>query len=149
MLMPSVFGDNLFDEMMRVPFNKDFWNDFGFQSRKAESSLMSTDIKENEGSYELDIELPGYKKEDIKAELKKGYLTIQAVRNVDNSQKDENGKYIRRERYSGSCQRSFYVGDAVTQEDVSAKFEDGILKLTVPKKDKAQVEQKQYIAIEG
>ena len=111
---------------------------------------MRTDIKETQNGYELDIDLPGYKKADVQAELKEGYLTISASTRKDESEKDKDGKYLRRERYYGSCSRSFYVGDAVTQEDIKARFEDGILKVTVPKKEvKPQVEESKYIAIEG
>lgn len=111
---------------------------------------MSTDVKENDRGYELHIELPGYKKEDVKAELKDGTLTINASMKKENDEKDENGKYIRRERYCGNCSRSFYVGDAIEQEDIKAKFEDGILKVFVPKKEaKPAVEEKKYITIEG
>ena len=97
----------------------------------------------------MDIELPGYKKEDVRAELNNGYLTISASKNENRDEKDEKGNYIRRERYSGSCSRSFYVGENVKQEDIHAKFEDGVLKLVVPKEDKKKVEEKKYIAIEG
>ncbi len=147
MLMPSIFGENLFD---------DFFNDFARPARSLmrydapSGSVMQTDVKETAAGYELDINLPGYKKEDVKAELKEGYLTISASKNEDSGEKDENGKYIRRERYFGSCSRSFYVGSAVTQEEVRARFEDGILKVTVPKKlAKPEVEESRYIAIEG
>ena len=147
MLMPSIFGENLFD---------DFFNDFACPARSLmrydapSSSVMRTDVKETAAGYELDIDLPGYKKEDVRAELKEGYLTISASKNKDSGEKDENGKYIRRERYFGSCSRSFYVGSAVTQEEITARFEDGILKVTVPKKPaKPEVEESRYIAIEG
>lgn len=145
MLIPSVFGEDLFD---------DFFDDFSRPTRKAvyasPSSVMKTDVKEKDDSYELDIEIPGYKKEDVKAELKKGYLTISATTKSDNDEKDDKGKYIRRERYYGSCSRSFYVGENVTQEEVKAKFEDGILKITIPKKDnKPKVPENNYISIEG
>jgi len=113
---------------------------------------MKTDIKEHEHGYELEVSLPGYKKEDIHAELKDGYLTIQAATTKNNDQKDEKtGNYIRRERYSGSCSRSFYVGKDITQEDIKAKYENGILVLAIPKKDqkKVEAEEKKYIAIEG
>ena len=107
-------------------------------------------MKESDAGYEIGIELPGYKKEDVKAELKDGNLTISASTNTENDEKDENGKYIRRERFSGSCSRSFYVGEAVEQEDIKAKFEDGVLKVFVPKKEvKPVVEEKKYITIEG
>ncbi|MDY3730518.1 MAG: Hsp20/alpha crystallin family protein, partial [Candidatus Choladocola sp.] len=111
--------------------------------------IMRTDVKEHDDKYEVDIELPGFKKEDVKAELKDGYLTITALKEVKNEQKNENGKYVRRERYTGNMSRSFYVGDKVTQEEIRAKFEDGILKLQIPKKDpKKQVEDKHYVTIE-
>ena len=126
MLMPSIFGENLFD---------DFFNDFARPVRFTNSTnyMMKTDVKETENGYELDIDLPGYKKEDIKAELKDGYMTISAQSSKNEDEKDKDGKYIRRERYYGNCSRTFYVGDDVTQEDIKAKFEDGILKIAVPK----------------
>ena len=149
MYMPSIFGESLFDDMF--PFDDSF-----FTSKKNPlygknaSRVMKTDIKENEGSYELDIDLPGFKKDEITAELKDGYLTVSAETNTKKDEKAEDGKYIRRERYSGSCSRSFYVGDGVKQEDIKAKFEDGTLKLFVPKEAaKPAVEQKKYISIEG
>ena len=110
---------------------------------------MKTDVKEMSQSYEIDIDLPGFKKEDINAKLDNGYLTIQASKSQSKDEKDEEGKYIRRERYSGAMSRSFYVGNGVKQEDIHAKFEDGILKLTIPKLDKKAVEKSRYIAIEG
>ncbi len=147
MLMPSIFGENLFD---------DFFNDFAHPAKSLmryqtpASNVMRTDIKETASGYELDIDLPGYKKSDVQAELKEGYLTISASTSKDDGEKDKDGQYIRRERYYGSCSRSFYVGEAVTQEDIRAKFEDGILKITVPKKEaKPEVEESKYIAIEG
>lgn len=113
--------------------------------------MMKTDVKESEAGYELDISLPGYKKEDVKAELKDGYLTISASTSQNKDEKDEStGRYIRRERYTGSCSRSFYIGEDVTQDEIRARFEDGVLKLSVPKKEaKPVVEEKKYIAIEG
>ena len=147
MLMPSIFGENLFD---------DFFGDFVRPVRNTvrystpAASAMKTDVKENKTSYELDIDLPGYKKEDIQAELKDGYLTISAATKNEKDEKDDSGRYIRRERFYGSCSRSFYVGDAVSQEEIKAKFEDGILKVSVPKKDAVpEAEEKKYIAIEG
>ena len=144
MLMPSIFGENLFDDFMMNPWRSDF-----FTSSSGTKYMMNTDVKEKENSYELDIELPGFKKEDVRAELKDGYLTVSASRNGNNDEKDEKGSYIRRERYSGSCSRRFYVGEGVRQEDIHAKFEDGVLKLEVPKEDKKKIEEKKYIAIEG
>ena len=110
---------------------------------------MNTDIKENDNDYELTMNLPGVKKEDVTAELKDGYLTIHATSNQNKDEKDEDGKYIRRERYSGSCNRSFYVGDAVTEEDIKANFENGTLKMTIPKKEAKAVPEKKFISIEG
>lgn len=147
MLMPSIFGENLFDE-----FFEDFARPIKREVRYASpvSSVMRTDVKESDVGYELHIELPGYSKEDVKAELKEGNLTISAVRDTSNETKDENGKYIRRERYYGNCSRSFYVGKDVEQTDIRARFEDGILKVFVPKKEaKPAVEEKKYITIEG
>ena len=139
MLMPSIFGENLFDEWMSFPFRNFNTN-----------SLMKTDIRETDGSFELDIDMPGFNIEDLKAELKEGYLTISASTNKDNGEKDENGRYIRRERYVGSCSRSFYVGEDIKQDDIKAKFENGILKISVPKKEaQPKVEEDKHIAIEG
>lgn len=145
MLMPSIFGENLFDD----------WMDFSFPSIDKAlygnrlQNVMKTDVKETENGYELDIDLPGFKKDEVNAQLENGYLKIEAAKNVNNDEKDQNGKYIRRERYAGTMSRSFYVGDAVSQEEIHAKFEDGILKLAIPKKDPKKVEEKKYIAIEG
>ena len=110
---------------------------------------MNTDIKENDNNYELTMNLPGVKKEDVTAELKDGYLTIHATSNQNKDEKDEDGKYIRRERYSGSCNRSFYVGDAITEEDIKANFENGTLKMLIPKKEAKAVPEKKFISIEG
>ncbi|KIR03478.1 hypothetical protein P261_02293 [Lachnospiraceae bacterium TWA4] len=147
MLMPSIFGESLFDSFMD-PFDTQFFTRNPFYG-KQEKDIMKTDVKEVENGYELAIDLPGYKKEDVHAQLENGYLTINASKNVDNDKKDENGKYIRRERYTGSMSRSFYVGEQVTEEDIHAKFEDGILHLSVPKKEVKKVENNHYIAIEG
>jgi HSP20 family molecular chaperone IbpA len=111
---------------------------------------MKTDIKENEGGYELDIDLPGYNKEDVNAQLKDGYMTISAETKQENDEQDNNGKYIRRERYYGTCSRSFYVGEDITEQDIKAKFDNGVLKVFVPKKEaQPVVEETKYIAIEG
>mgnify|MGYP002282472433 CR=1 FL=1 len=116
---------------------------------KHQKNLMKTDIRETESGYELDIDLPGFKKDEINAKLENGYLTISAAKGLDKDEQDKKGNYIRRERYAGSMSRSFFVGEGVTQEDVHAKFEDGILKLSVPKKAAKEVEQQRYISIEG
>ena len=116
---------------------------------KNAKNIMKTDIREHDTGYELDVDLPGFKKDEINIELENGYLTISAAKGLDKDEQDKKGKYIRKERYAGAMQRSFYVGDAVTEEDVKAKFEDGILKLSIPKKDAKEVETKKTIAIEG
>lgn len=109
---------------------------------------MKTDVRETEAGYEVDIDLPGFKKDEINVELNNGYLSISAAKGLDKEEKKE-GKYIRKERYAGSMSRSFYVGDAIKQEDVKAKYEDGILRLSVPKKAAEQIESSNRIAIEG
>ena len=147
MLVPSIFGEDLFDN---------FFEDFTRPARSVARynaptvTAMRTDIKETETGYELDVDLPGYKKENVQVELKDGCLTVTAKTAQNRDEKDENGKYIRRERYSGTCSRSFYVGEDIEQTDIKAKFEDGILKLSVPKKEaKPKVEENRYITIEG
>ncbi len=145
MLMPSIFGERLFDDWMDFSVPRMF----GEFYNSSMSNAMRTDVKETEQGYELDVDLPGFKKEDIQLELKDGYLTINAQKNSENEQKDEDGKYVRRERHYGAMGRSFYVGENVTEHDIHAKFEDGILKLSVPKEEPKQVEDKKYIAIEG
>ncbi len=120
------YGYNLFDELFRDPF-------FQTGITQRDSSLMKTDIRETDDQYQLDVELPGFAKEDVHADLKDGYLTISAERNENNDEKDENGKYIKRERFSGTCKRSFYVGEDMQQEDIHASFKDGILTVEMPK----------------
>ena len=146
MLMPSIFGENLFDDFMDgFAFPTANWN-----YAKNTANVMKTDIKENDKGYELDVDLPGYKKEDVKAELNDGYLTVSAAKGLDEDKEDKKtGKYIRRERYAGACQRSYYVGEDITEEDIKASFEHGILTLFVPKKEaKPAVEEKKYISIQ-
>ena len=154
MLMPSIFGEDMFDDFMRdFPF---FDENAGNKIEKKlygrhAKNMMKTDIKELEGGYELEIDLPGFTKEEVTAELKDGYLTISAAKGLDkDEQEKETGKYIRRERYAGACQRSFYVGEDVTEQDIKAEFKHGMLKLFVPKKEaKPAVETKKYVTIEG
>ena len=148
MLMPSIFGESLFDDFDNF-FNDDFFRPGNVLYGKRAKNLMKTDVRETDNTYELDIDLPGFKKDEITAELKDGYLTVSAAKGLDKEEKDNDGRYIRQERYSGTCTRSFYIGEGVTQEDIHAKYEDGILKLSVPKKDAKAVEQKKYISIEG
>ena len=155
MLMPSVFGENLFDDWFdEFPFGRDFWgsnheNEKNPLYGKHAKNMMKTDVRETENGYEVDIDLPGFKKENLQLQLENGCLTVSATKGVDKDEKDKDGRYIRRERYSGSMSRSFYVGEDLTEEDIHAKYEDGILKLSLPKTEKKAVEAKKYIAIEG
>ena len=152
MLRPSIFGENLFDDFMdgfRFPEFPEFADVDKVLYGKHGKNMMKTDVKETETGYEVDIDLPGFKKDEINAKLDNGYLTISAAKGLDKDEQDKNGKYIRRERYAGSMSRSFYVGEGVTEDDIKAKYEDGILRLVVPKKDAKAVENKKYIAIEG
>lgn len=153
MMFPSVFGENLFDDWMDFPFDDDFDKYFFGKKNplygKHAKNMMKTDVKETDDTYEVDIDLPGFKKDEINAKLENGYLTISAAKGLDKDEKDKKGKYIRKERYAGAMSRSFYVGEGVTQDEIKAKYEDGILKLTVPKKDAKAVEKNDYIAIEG
>ena len=148
MLMPSIFGENLFDDDW-FDFDRDLWGRKNPLYGKNAKNIMKTDIREHDAGYELDIDLPGFKKDEINVELENGYLTISAAKGLDKDEQDKKGKYIRKERYAGAMQRSFYVGDAVTEEDIKAKFEVGILKLSIPKKDAKAVKTKKSIAIEG
>ena len=153
MLMPSIFGEDLFDDWFDFPFYDDRMTDKAekkLYGRHAKN-LMKTDVKEKDDGYEVIIDLPGFKKDEIKVSLENGYLSIEAAKGLDqDEQEKDTGKYIRRERYAGACQRSFYVGDAVTQDDIKGEFKHGILKLFVPKKEaKPAVESNKYIAIEG
>lgn len=150
MLMPSIFGENLFDDdWMNFPFESDFWGKKNPLYGKHAKNMMKTDIREHEGGYEVDIDLPGFKKDEISVQLEEGYLTVSASKVLDKDEEDKKGKYIRKERYAGAMQRSFYVGNALTQEDIKAKYENGILRLSIPKKDERAVETKKHIAIEG
>lgn len=154
MLMPSIFGEDMFDDFMRdFPF---FDDNAGSRIEKKlygrhAKNLMKTDIKEKDGAYELEMDLPGFTKDEITAELNDGYLTISAAKGLDkDEQEKDTGKYIRRERYAGACQRTFYVGEEVTEQDIKGEFKHGILKLQIPKKEaQPKVETKKYIAIEG
>lgn len=146
MLMPSIFGDTLLDDFFGFP-SKD-----SYKMTTNTNGLMQTDVEETEdgNNYLVTMNLPGFKKENVKAELKDGYLTITASTSSSSEEKDKKGKYIRRERYSGTCSRAFYIGENVKQEDIKAKFEDGTLKLIIPKETPKPVEEeKKYISIEG
>ena len=146
MMMPSIFGENLFND----------WMDFSFPDidkklyGKRADRMMKTDVKETEHGYEVAIDLPGFKKDEVKAELKDGVLTVSAAKGLDKDEEDKKGNYIRKERYAGSMSRSFYVGKHVTVEDVHPKYESGILSFSVPKAEAKPVEEKKhYISIEG
>ena len=154
MMMPSIFGENLFDDFdswFSDPVEKRFFGKKNPLYGKHAKNLMKTDVRETKNSYEVDVDLPGFKKDEIKLELDNGYLTISATKGLDKDETDkETGKYIRRERYAGACQRSFYVGEDITEQDIKAEFKHGILKLFVPKKEaQPKVENKKYVAIEG
>ena len=150
MLMPT--RRNFFNDLMADPFDA-FFNAASAPMQamqKMSPTLMRTDIKETDGGYELTIDLPGFKKDDVQAELKDGYLTINAQTQSESEDKDEEGTYVRKERFSGKCSRTFYVGDDVEEDDIKAKFEDGVLKIAVPKKqEQPKLEEKKTIAIEG
>ena len=150
MLMPSIFGENLFDDdWMNFPFNDEFWGKKNPLYGKHAQNMMKTDIRETDGSYELDVDLPGFKKDEIQVQLKDGYLVLSAAKGLDKDEKDKEGNYIRRERYAGSMCRSFYVGEEVTQEDIKGEYKHGILKLFVPKKEAKPVSNDpKYITIE-
>ena len=146
MLMPSIFGENLFN---------DDWMNFGFPEvekalyGKHASHEMKTDVRETDSGYEVDIDFTGFKKDEINIQLDNGYLSISAAKGLDKDEQDKEGKYIRKERYAGSMSRSFYVGNAITQDDIKAKYESGILRLSVPKKAAEEIESAKRIAIEG
>lgn len=150
MLLPDVFGKGFFDDLMDDPWDRFFRTAPAARAaaQPAERS-MRTDIREKEDAYEIAMDLPGFKKEDVTAELHDGYLTVSASRSESNDEKDEKGNYIRRERYSGAYKRSFFVGKDVEQDDIHAKFEDGVLKLEIPKDVPKKVEEKKVITIEG
>ena len=147
---PSIFGENLFDEFFNDPFEMNMLLPRGRDPLygKHSKNLMKTDVRETEGSYELDIDLPGFKKEDVNVELKNGYLTIAASKSLDKDEKDQKGRYIRQERYAGAMSRSFYVGEDVQPSEISAKFENGILQLSVPKAEQKRLPKTTTIAIE-
>ena len=148
-MLPSIFGENLFDDF----FDDDFFRMPAWTGRdplygKRGKNLMKTDVRETDTSYELDVDLPGFKKDEITVDLQNGYLTIQASKGLDKDQKDQQGRYIRQERYAGACSRSFYVGEDVEAGEVAAKFENGILQLSIPKKEHKQLPQNSTIQIQ-
>ena len=148
MLMPSIFGNDFFDDWMDASFGRMNNIDRELYGKNA-ARVMKTDVHEHEDGYDVEIDLPGFKKDEIALHLENGYLTVSAEKGLDKDEKDKRGKMIRQERYSGSMQRSFYVGDAVTEEDIHAKFENGVLTLNVPKKDAHKLPERKVIMIEG
>ena len=149
MLMPKLFTDNLFD---------DFFDDFGLEKEmqnldrkiygKRANREMLTDVKEHDDHYEVEIDIPGFKKEDVGVELVDGYLIVTAHKGHEQDEKNKEGKIIRQERYSGTMSRSFYVGDDITTDDIHGKYEGGVLSLTIPKKEKEKIETSNKIMIE-
>ena len=152
MLMPSIFGEDLFDNFMK---------DFPFFDDNTESNvekklygrrgknLMKTDIKEKKDGYDLEMDLPGFKKDEVKVELNNGYLTVSAEKGLDKDEEDKKGKYIRKERYAGALSRTFYLGEEIREEEIKAKFENGILSVSIPKEEEKKVEGPKHISIEG
>ena len=148
MLMPSIYGENLFDE---------FFGDWNREMRNMDRRLygknaareMKTDVHEHEDHYEVEIDLPGFKKDEITLELENGYLTVTAAKGMDKEETNQKGKLIRQERYAGTMQRSFYVGDALTESDIGAKLDNGVLSLNIPKRDERKLPEKKTIMIEG
>lgn len=147
-MLPSIYSENLFDDFFSDPFDMVMPRSLNALYGKHGKNLMKTDVRETEDTYELDIDLPGFKKDEVSIDLKDGYLTISAAKWLDKDAEDKKGKYIRQERYAGACSRSFYVGDAVEPEDVSARFEDGILTISVPKNVKKQLPKNSAISIQ-
>ncbi len=147
-MLPSIFSENLFDDLFSDPFAMMIPQGRDPLYGKHAKNLMKTDVRETDGSYELDIDLPGFKKDEVSVELKDGYLTIQAAKGLDKDETDKKGRYIRQERYAGACSRSFYVGEDVEPGEVSAKFEDGILRLSIPKVEHKALPKTSTIAIE-
>lgn len=152
MMRPSIWTDDIFDDFMRN-FDFPFFDDRDVKKAQKKlygrrgKNIMKTDIKELDNEYRLVMDLPGFSKDEVKVSLENGYMTVSAAKGLDEDEKEKkSGKYIRQERYTGACQRSFYVGDALTQDEIKAEFKHGILKLTIPKKNGAA---DKYITIEG
>ena len=148
MLLPSVFGENLFDDWFSFPDLRDFDRTERKLYGKHADRLMKTDVHEHDDHYEVDIDLPGFSKDEINLELKDGYLTISAAKGLDEDDTNKKGKLIRQERYAGAMQRTFYVGENLTEEDIKASFKHGVLNLSVAKKDQPKLPEKKTITIE-
>ena len=149
MLMPSIFRENLFDDWFDFPEFRELDNTEKKLYGKRAGRLMKTDVREHDDHYEVDIDLPGFSKEEITLQLENGYLSVSAAKGLDEDKNDKKGRLIRQERYAGSMSRSFWVGEGLTEEDIKASFKHGVLKLLIPKKDQKKVEEKKTIAIEG
>ena len=149
MLLPSIFGERLLDDWMDFPRMRDFEDIDKKLYGKHAAHIMKTDVHEHDDCFEAAIDLPGFKKDEVTITLENGYLVVEAAKGLDKDTKDQKGKVIRQERYAGAMQRSFYVGENLTEEDIKAKMEDGVLKLTIPKKDAPKVPEKMTIMIEG
>jgi HSP20 family molecular chaperone IbpA len=147
-MLSGIFGEDLFDDFWGYPTHELANIDKHIYGKNA-NRLMKTDVHETEEDYEIEMDLPGFKKDQINVKLEDGYMTISATKDHDTEKKDQHGKIIRQERYAGSMQRSFYVGDSVKVEDVKAKFEDGVLRLSIPKKELKELPGNNTIAIEG
>ena len=147
-MLPMIFGENLFDDLFNDAFERSMWNNDKALYGKRASQLMKTDVHETEEGYELNVDLPGFSKDEINVELKNGYLTISAAKGLEKDGQGKKGKYLRQERYSGAMSRSFYVGEGLEPKDVSASFEDGILRLSMPKAAPKQLPQQTTIAIQ-
>ena len=148
-MLPSIFGENLFDDFFSDPFGMMVPQSRDPLYGKHGKNLMKTDVRETESSYELDIDLPGFKKDEVNLELKDGYLTISAEKSLEKGKENKQGKMLRQERYSGVMQRSFYVGEHLTEEDVKASYENGVLHIKFPKKEALKAPEKKTILIEG
>ena len=151
MLMPSIFNDNLFDNFFDFPFYDDRaerQTEKKLYGHRA-ANLMKTDIKEKKDGYDLEMDLPGFKKDEVKVELNNGYLTVSAEKGLDKDEEDKKGKYIRKERYAGALSRTFYLGEEIREEEIKAKFENGILSVSIPKEEEKKVEGPKHISIEG
>ena len=148
MLMPSIFGESLFDDFDNL-MNFSFPDVDKTLYGKHAKNMMKTDVKEKDNGYEVAIDLPGFKKDEITAELKDGYLTVSAAKGLDKDEEDKKGKYIRKERYAGALSRTFYLGEEIREEEIKAKFENGILSVSIPKEEEKKVEGPKHISIEG
>ena len=147
MLYPSIFGESLFDDFFRFP---DFGSEVGKKLYgKHAAQIMKTDVREHDDRYQILVDLPGFKKDQITLELRDGYLTVSAAKGLDRGEQSQEGRLIRQERYAGAMQRSFYVGETLTEADIKAKFEDGVLCIEVPKAEPKEPPQQRLIAIEG